>query len=189
MPKRIDERLTKLCGQALVPRAAADTSGDLTGTVEEFSAALWAALAEHFGDPDAVPVTDRDEPLYDLRFVTGPVTTAIDTRFAVTPMAVTENTELVSADNSLGQAKRYVRVDLPEDIEYHTGDHLTVLADNPPELVETVLDMLEIDGALRLAINPRRSSRRLIALDREVSARELLTHFAPVPNCSRCWNR
>ena len=60
-----------------------------------------------------LPVTDRDEPLYDLRFVTGPVTTAIDTRFAVTPMAVTENTELVSADNSLGQAKRYVRVDLP----------------------------------------------------------------------------
>ncbi len=113
VPKRIDERLAELGGQALVPRAAADTSGDLTGTVEEFSAALWAALAEHFGDPDAAPVTDRDEPLYDLRLVTGPVTTAIDTRFAVTPMAVTENTELVSADNSLGQAKGYVRIDLP----------------------------------------------------------------------------
>lgn len=177
VPKRIDERLTELGGRALVPRGAADTSGDLTGTVEEFSAALWAALAEHFGDPDAMPVADRHEPLYELRWVTGPITAAIDARFTVTPMVVTANTELVSADNSLGHAKRFVRVDLPEGVEYHTGDHLTVLADNPPELVETVLDLLEIDGSRRMSVNPRRSSRRLIALDREVSVRELLTHF------------
>lgn len=177
VPKRIDERLAELGGQALVPRAAADTSGDMTGAVEEFSTALWAAVAQRYGDPDAVPVADRDQPLYDLRVVAGPLTSAIDSRFAVTPMVVTENTELVSADNSLGQAKHYVRVDLPDGVEYHTGDHLTVLADNPPELVETVLELLNIDGALRLSINPRRSSRRLIALDREVSVRELLTHF------------
>lgn len=177
VPQRIDERLTELGGVALVPRAAADTSGDLTGTVDEFSTALWAALAARFGDPDATPVSDRDEPLYDLRLVTGPVTNAIDTRFAVTPMVVTENTELVSGHNSLGQAKHYVRVNLPDGIDYHTGDHLTVLADNPADLVETVLDLLGIDGDLRLSVNPRRTSKRLIALDREVSVRELLTHF------------
>jgi len=68
-------------------------------------------------------------------------------------------------------------VDLPEGVEYHTGDHLTVLADNPPDLVEMVLDLLGIDGSVRLSINPRRTSRRLIALDREVSVRELLTHL------------
>ena len=66
---------------------------------------------------------------------------------------------------------------LPEGVEYQTGDHLTVLADNPPDLVATVLELLDIDGDLRLSINPRRTSRRLIALDREVSVRELLTHF------------
>lgn len=177
VPERIDERLTELGGQCLVPRASADTSGDLTGTVEEFSVALWAALSQHFGDPDALPVTGTDEPLYDLRPIEGPVTAAIDARFAVVPMTVLENTELVSDDNALGQAKRFVRVTLPEDIEYHTGDHLTVLADNPPELVDRVIELLGINAELRLAINPRRSSRRLIALDREVSVRELLTHF------------
>ena len=40
-----------------------------------------------------------------------------------------------------------------------------------------MLELLGIDGDLRLSINPQRSSRRLIALDREVSVRELLTHF------------
>lgn len=177
VPKLIDERLTELGAEALVPRAAADTSGDLTGALEEFSAALWAAMAQHFGDPDAAPITSTDEPLYDLRPIVGPVTSAIDARFMVVPMIVAENDELVSADNALGQAKRHVRVALPDDITYHTGDHLTVLADNPPELVDAVLEGLGLDGDQRLAINPRRSSRRLIALDREVSIRELLTHF------------
>lgn len=177
VPKRIDERLTELGATPLLPRAEADTSGDLTGTVEEFEVALWTAMAQHFGDPDAAPVSDTDEPLYDLRPIVGPVTTAIDQRFMVVPMTVVENDELVSADNSLGQAKRHVRVALPDDVTYHTGDHLTVLADNPPELVDAVLEGLGIDPDQRLAINPRRSSRRLIALDREVSVRELLTHF------------
>lgn len=177
VPIRIDERLTELGGRALVPRGAADTSGDLTGTLEEFTAALWAALSEQFGDPDAAPLTVSDEPLYDLKLITGPVTAAIDTRFAVEPMTVVLNDELVSAVNSLGQAKRYVRVALPDHVEYSTGDHLTVLADNPPEVVDTVLELLGIDPHLRLSINPRRTSRRLIALDREVSVRELLTHF------------
>jgi cytochrome P450/NADPH-cytochrome P450 reductase len=177
VPKEIDERLTALGGRPLLPRTSADTSGDLTGTLEEFTTALWTSLSEHFGDPDATPMTANDEPLYDLKFIEGPVTAAIDARFAVQPMTVTLNDELVSPDNSLGQAKHYVRVALPDGIEYSTGDHLTVLADNPPEVVDTVLDLLNIDPELRLSINPRRTSRRLIALDREVSVRELLTHF------------
>ena len=174
IPKRIDERLTELGGRPLLPRAAADTSGDLTGTLEEFTNALWSALSEHYGDPDATPLTTNDEPLYDLRLIEGPLTAAIDARFAVEPMTVTLNDELVSA---AGQAKHYVRVALPADVSYSTGDHLTVLADNPPDVVDTVLELLNIDPELRLSINPRRTSRRLIALDREVSVRELLTHF------------
>lgn len=177
VPKRIDERLTELGARPLIPLTSADTSGDLNGTVEEFSVALHAALCEHFGDPDAAPVTDTDEPLYDMHPIIGPVTAALDARFAVTPMTVLDNTALVGDDAILGGAKHFVRVVLPEGIEYQTGDHLTVLADNPPDLVATVLELLGIEAERRLSINPRRTSRRLIALDREVSARELLTHF------------
>ena len=105
VPKHIDERLTELGARPLVPRASADTSGDLNGTVEEFSTALWAALSEHFGDPDATPVTDTDEPLYDLHRIVGPVTAAIDARFAVMPMTVLDNTALVGDDAALGASQ------------------------------------------------------------------------------------
>lgn len=173
--QRIDERLRELKANQLVPRAAADTSGDLVGTIEEFAGALWSSLAQRFGDPDAAPLTDAAEPLYELRRIVGPVTAAMDARSSVIPMTVVERTELVRP--GLGQAKTNVRVQLPDGVDYRTGDHLTVMADNPPEVVDAVLAQLGIDPGLRLAINPRRSSRRLIALDREVSARELLTHF------------
>lgn len=177
VPKRLDERLAELGARPLVPRASADTSGDLNETVEAFSSALSAALSSHFGDPDATPVTDTAEPLYDMHPIIGPVTAAIDARFAVTPMTVLDNTELVSDGRDPGHAKHLVSVALPEGVDYQTGDHLTVLADNPPDLVTLVLTLFDIDGELRLSINPRRASRRLIALDREVSVRELLTHF------------
>ncbi|MEB3982044.1 cytochrome P450 [Mycobacterium sp. 663a-19] len=175
VPQRIYERLGELKANRLVPLAAADTSGDMVGTIEEFAAALWSSLAERFGDPDAAPLTDAAEPLYELRQIVGPVTAAMDARSSVIPMTIAENTQLVRP--GLGQAKINVRVDLPDGVDYQTGDHLTVMADNPPEVVDAVLAQLGIDPGLRLAINPRRSSRRLIALDREVSARELLTHF------------
>ena len=177
VPKHIDERLTELGAPPLIPLTSADVSGDLNGTVEEFSVALREALGRHFRDPDATPVNDADEPLYDMHPILGPVTAAIDALYAVTPMTVLGNTALVGDDVTLGGAKRFVRVALPDGVEYQTGDHLTVLADNPPDLVTTVLELLGIEGEQRLSINPRRTSRRLIALDREVSARELLTHF------------
>ncbi len=175
VPRRIDERLGELEANRLVPLAAADTSGDVVGAIEEFAGALWSSLAELFGDPDAAPLTDVAEPLYELRQIVGPVTAAMDARSSVIPMTVVEKTELVSP--GLGQAKTNIRVELPDGVDYSTGDHLTVMADNPAEVVDTVLAQLGIDPGLRLSINPRRSSRRLIALDREVSARELLTHF------------
>lgn len=177
VPRRVDERLSELGGQRLLPLAEADTSSDLAGAVEEFTAALTTALAERFGDASAPAPRETAEPLYSVRRVVGPVTSAIDARFDVVPMMVLENHELVSADNPLGQAKRHIRISLPEGIDYHTGDHLTVLADNPAELVQLVLDHFHIDPDLRLSINPRRKSSRLIALDREVTNRELLTHF------------
>ena len=178
VPQRIDERLGELEANRLVPRAAADTSGDLVGAVEEFAGCAVVGTGRALS---ATPTPRRSpmptEPLYELRQIVGPVTAAMDARSSVIPMTIVENTELVSPDNGLGQAKHNVRVQLPDGVDYQTGDHLTVLADNPPEVVDAVLTQLDIDPELRLSINPRRSSRRLIALDREVSARELLTHF------------
>ena len=95
-----------------------DTSGDIVGTIEEFASELRSSLAELYGDPDAVPLTDAAEPLYEMRQIVGPVTAAMDAWSAVIPMTIVENTQLVSP--GLGQAKANVRVDLPDDVDYQT---------------------------------------------------------------------
>lgn len=175
IPRRIDEGLAAYGATPILPRGEADTSGDFAGTVEAFSQALWTSLGGVAGsDASTVPL---EAPLYELRAIDGPVTAAIDARFEVVPMTILDNRELVSADNSLGQAKRLVRIELPADIDYRTGDHLTVLADNQPELVDKAAELLGLILDRRISVNARRSTRRAIALDREVSVRELLTHF------------
>lgn len=175
IPRRIDEGLAAYGGAPILPRGEADTSGDFAGTVEAFSQALWTSLGSVTGaDAFTAP---PEGPLYELRAIDGPVTAAIDARFEVVPMIVLENRELVSANNSLGQAKRLVRIALPDDIDYRTGDHLTVLADNQPEIVDKAAELLGLVLDRRISVNARRSTRRAIALDREVSVRELLTHF------------
>lgn len=175
VPRKIDERLAALGGTPIVSRCEADTSGDFAGSVESFSQALWTSLGA-VASADT-PTGTLEGPLYELRAIDGPVTAAIDARFEVIPMTVLENRELVGANNPLGQAKRLVRVALPADVEYHTGDHLTVLADNQPEVVDKAGELLGLILDRRISINTRRNSRRAIALDREVSVRELLTHF------------
>lgn len=175
IPKHIDQRLSELVGAPVIPRGEADTSGDFAGTVEDFSEALWDALAPTDGVQVSAESTES-EPLYELRAIDGPVTSAIDARFEVQPAIVLDNVALVD-NRDMGNAKRLVRIALPDDLEYLTGDHLTVLPDNSPELVDEVAELLELRLDRRISVNPRRSTRRAIAVDREVSVRELLTHF------------
>ncbi|GAS90547.1 bifunctional cytochrome P450/NADPH--P450 reductase [Mycolicibacterium brisbanense] len=177
VPKRIDERLAELIGPPVIPRGEADTSGDFAGTVEDFSAALWQALAPA-SDTAALDAADNSELLYELRAIDGPVTSAIDARFEVQPATVLDNVALVDVDDGdMGNGKRLIRIALPDGVEYHTGDHVTVLPDNSPEVVQEVAELLELRLDRRISVNPRRSTRRAIAIDREVSVRELLTHF------------
>lgn len=175
IPKRIDQRLLELVGPPVIPRGEADTSGDFAGAVEDFSAALWDALAPADGTRAPADTTDG-ELLYELRAIDGPVTSAIDARFEVQPATVLDNVALVD-DRDMGNTKRLIRIALPDDLEYQTGDHLTVLPDNSPEVVDEVAELLELRLDRRISVNPRRTTRRAIAIDREVSVRELLTHF------------
>lgn len=176
IPRRIDARLAELSATQLLPMAEADTSGDFAGVVEDFSVALWNALGGVFGTIVAdEPVVD--ESLYDLRAIDGPVTAAIDARHQVQPATVLDNIPLVDTGSEFGQDKRLIRIALPDGVDYQTGDHLTVLPDNSPVLVDEVGELLDLRLDRRISINPRRSTRRAIPIDREVTVRELLTHF------------
>jgi cytochrome P450 / NADPH-cytochrome P450 reductase len=183
IPTQIDARLAELGAARLVNRCEADASGDLTGDIESWTDGLWTELLTRYGDPDAEPIAaDSSDRFYDVRVITGPVTAALDARYEVVPMTVLANSELVDVESPLGRSKRHLRIALPEGVTYQTGDHLTVVPDNPEDLVRRVAKRFGLDLDLVVAINPRQKTRRAIPVDRPVTIRQLLTHFVELQN-------
>ncbi|MFD8130104.1 cytochrome P450 [Streptomyces mirabilis] len=173
VPARIDERLAEGGGTRLLERAAADASGDLAGTVRTFTARLRTALLERYGDPDA---TDAVEPTaaYEVRALTGGPLDALAERHGLLPMTVTEAYDLTAPTHP--RTKRFVRLALPDGSTYRTGDHLTVLPVNDPALVERTATALGLDLDTVLDIRATRPRRDGIAVDRPLTAHQLLTH-------------
>ncbi|GAA2736483.1 cytochrome P450 [Streptomyces nogalater] len=187
VPTRIDARLAELGATRLTERAAADASGDLTGTVREFTDRLRTALLTQYGDPDAAPGT-VEEPAhaYEVRTLTGGPLDALAERHGLVPMTVTEAYDLTAPGHP--RTKRFLRIALPEGVTYRTADHLTVLPANAPELVDRALAAFGLDADAVLDIRATRPRRwgspgaseaergGGLAVDRPLTVRELLTH-------------
>ncbi|MFI2206158.1 cytochrome P450 [Streptomyces sp. NPDC020192] len=174
VPTRVDARLAELGATRLTERAAADASGDLTGTVREFTARLRTALLTEYGDPDATP-RSADEPAhaYEVRTLTGGPLDALAERHDLVPMTVTEAYDLTAL--AYPRTKRFLRVALPEGVTYRTADHLTVLPANAPEPVDRAVAAFGLDPDAVLDIRATRPRRDGLAVDRPLTVRQLFT--------------
>ncbi|MFI9245360.1 cytochrome P450 [Streptomyces sp. NPDC053086] len=175
VPTRVDARLAELGATRLTDRAAADASGDLTGTVREFTARLRTAILTQYGDPDAGNGTPAEpDHAYAVRTLAGGPLDALAERHGLVPMTVTEAYDLTAPGHP--RTKRFLRVALPEGVTYRTADHLTVLPANAPDLVDRAVAAFGLDADTVLDIRATRPGRDRIAVDRPLTARELLTH-------------
>ncbi|GAB7184016.1 hypothetical protein ATKI12_3847 [Kitasatospora sp. Ki12] len=171
VPALIDDRLAALGGTRLLARAEADASGDLSGTVRQFTEALRLALLESYGDADA-PAEPRQEAGYTVTEVTGGPLAALAARHGMAELTVTAVDSLT--DPAYPRVKRMVRLALPEGVGYRSADHLTVLPANDPALVERAAQLFGADPETVLTIVAHR--RTGLAVDRPLTVRELLTH-------------
>ncbi|MGV4980543.1 cytochrome P450 [Streptomyces sp. NRAIS4] len=175
VPTRIDARLAELGATRLTERAAADASGDLTGTVREFTARLRTALLTEYGDPDALPGTSTEPAhAYEVRTLSGGPLDAVAARHELVPMTVTEAYDLTAP--GYPRTKRFLRIALPEGVTYRTADHLTVLPANAPDLVDRATAAFGLDPDAVLDIRATRPRRDRLAVDRPLTVRHLLTH-------------
>ncbi|NEB02666.1 cytochrome P450 [Streptomyces sp. SID13726] len=174
-PTRVDERLAELGATRLLDRAAADASGDLTGTVRTFTGDLRTALLQAYGDPDATGAEpEQAAAAYEVRTLTGGPLDALAERHDLVPMTVTEAHDLTAPGHP--RLKRFVRLALPEGVTYRTADHVTVLPVNDKVLVERAADAFGVDLDAVLDIRAARPRRDGLAVDRPLTVRQLLTH-------------
>ncbi|MDF3298935.1 cytochrome P450 [Streptomyces tropicalis] len=176
VPTRIDERLAAGGATRLTGRAAADASGDLTGTVRDFTVRLRAALLERHSDPDAAADAPAGpDTAYEVRTLSGGPLDALADRHGLVPMTVTEAYDLTAP--GYPRRKRFLRVALPDGVTYRTADHLTVLPANDPGLVERAAAALGVDLGTVLDVRATRPRRDGLAVDRPVTVRQLLMHY------------
>ncbi|WP_086823694.1 bifunctional cytochrome P450/NADPH--P450 reductase [Allokutzneria sp. NRRL B-24872] len=168
IPTLIDERLTAAGASALLRRGAANASGDFASDVNGWTDELWRTLA---------PGSTKDSgPLYMVEDGPESVVGDIANRLGLSSMEVVVAEDLVDLDHPLARAKRLIRLRLPDGVSYRTGDHLTVLPENPAELVATAAKRFDLDLDHRIRLRTTGKGRAALPVGRSMSVRELLTH-------------
>jgi cytochrome P450 / NADPH-cytochrome P450 reductase len=176
VPQLIDERLAAAGATRLLERGAADAAGDFAGTVDRWTADLWAALLERYGTAQAAVVEEEQGAgVYELEDASDSVTGELAARHGVRPMEVLEAYELVDVEHPLGRSKRFLRVRLPAGVTYRTGDHFAVLPHNPDDLVRRVAARFGLDLGRTVRVKSRRRGRNSLPVDRPLTVRRLLT--------------
>ncbi|MFI1737259.1 cytochrome P450 [Streptomyces sioyaensis] len=177
IPTLIDDRLDALGAHRLLPRAEADASGDLGGTVKEFTAALRTRLLTRYGDPATIGAARpaAEDTGYTVTEITGGPLDALAARHDLVLMTVTEAYDLTAED--WPRPKRFLRIALPDGVGYRTADHLAVLPANAPAAVDRAARALGADPETVLALHTAgRAARDALPVDRPVTVRQLLTH-------------
>ncbi|MFE6774860.1 cytochrome P450 [Streptomyces sp. NPDC057702] len=174
VPIHLDDRLAALGATRLLPRAEADASGELSRAVRDFTDRLRALLLERYGDPTA-PDEPARQPGHTVTEVRGGPLDALAQRHGLHPLTVTEARDLTAPGHR--KPKRFLRLALPEGVDYRAGDHLAVLPANDSATVERALRALGAEADTVLDIRADRPGRTTLPLDRPVTAHQLLTHY------------
>ncbi|MFI6796326.1 bifunctional cytochrome P450/NADPH--P450 reductase [Streptosporangium canum] len=173
VPTMVDERLHDAGAQRVVARGEADAGGDFFGDFERWYAPFWERLGESLGVKEGEVETG---PLYEVEVIPSPSAELVaQNRLGLA--TVVENRELVDVGSPLGRSKRHIEFALPEGTTYQTGDYLTVLPENHPELVERAARRFGIQADAAVVLHSSRGAMAAsLPTGQPLSVRELLGH-------------
>src|SRR6202035_3553779 len=134
------EQLAAHGGKSVYARGEGDARSDLDGQFEQWFAKAAPQAVKEFGVDSSFSRSAEDEPLYRIAPVAPSAVNAIVALGGVSAMKVLTNGELQNkaGANASVRSTRHVEVQLPSDISYRVGDHLSVVPRNDPALVDSV---------------------------------------------------
>ncbi|WP_375421751.1 bifunctional cytochrome P450/NADPH--P450 reductase [uncultured Sphingomonas sp.] len=177
-PKRVDAAIQQAGATRLVPRAEADGQGDFDGAVSGFVRDLWKALGSEAA-PSGSAATLSLTPVDTVAARAGALPEHAQR------LEIVANDELVRpADGLWDFAKepprpstRLIRVRLPAEQVYNTGDHIAVYARNRPALVARAIERLGVDAATQLKVDGQGGRFKHLPLGQTVTVAQLLADF------------
>src|SRR6195256_6235730 len=179
IPRIIDERLAAHGGRSVYTRGEGDARSDLDGEFESWFARLAPLATKDFGIDSNSSRSAEDEPLYKIEPVAPSAVNAIVALGGVAPMKVLVNSELQNklGANASARSTRHIEVQLPPDITYRVGDHLSVVPRNGPALVDSVARRFGFVPADQIRLQVAEGRRAQLPVGDAVSVGRLLTDF------------
>src|SRR5438874_923692 len=179
VPRLIDEQMAALGARSVYGRGEGDARSDLEGDFESWFAKLAPLATKEFGIESNFSRSAEDEPLYKVEPVAPTAVNAIAALGAVSPMKVLLNSELQnkSGANASERSTRHIEVQLPSDIAYRVGDHLSVVPRNDPALVDSVARRFGFLPSDQIRLSVAEGRRAQLPVGEPVSVGRLLTDF------------
>ncbi len=179
VPRFLDERLAAFGAERLFARGEGDAREDLDGQFRAWRLALWTAVAKDFGVVFDAAAEAQGRPRYAVELVAPPPANPLAAAHGATALPVLVNRELQAGGE---RSTRHIEVGLPAGAAYQPGDHLAVVALNPPALVERVAARFgfEPDSYVRLSSSSPRTAS--LPVGEPVALAELLGRYVELQN-------
>jgi cytochrome P450 / NADPH-cytochrome P450 reductase len=179
IPRVIDEQLAAHGARSVYARGEGDARSDLDGQFENWFAKLAPLATREFGIASNFSRSADDEPLYKIEPVAPSAVNAIVALGGVSPMKVLVNSELQNKTgaNASDRSTRHIEVQLPSDISYRVGDHLSVVPRNEPALVDSVARRFGFLPADQIRLQVAEGRRAQLPVGDTVSVGRLLSEF------------
>jgi len=181
VPRFLDEKLAEFGAERLFERGEGDAQEDLDAQVRAWRLALWRSVANELGVAFDARAESDSRPRYTLEIVPGPQANPLAAAHGATALRVIANRELQTLRQAEGdmdmRSTRHLEIALPDGAAYGVGDHLGVVAENPPATVERALRRFDFgeDAYVRLhSLSPRASA---LPVDSPVAVARLLARY------------
>jgi cytochrome P450/NADPH-cytochrome P450 reductase len=179
IPRLIDEQLAAHGGRSVYMRGEGDARGDLDGEFESWFARLAPLATKEFGIESNFSRSAEDEPLYKVEPVASSAVNAVVALGGASPMKILANAELQNKAGAYASERstRHIEVQLPPDITYRVGDHLSVVPRNDPALVDSVARRFGFLPSDQIRLQVAEGRRAQLPAGEPVSVGRLLTDF------------
>jgi cytochrome P450/NADPH-cytochrome P450 reductase len=179
IPRFIDEQLTAHGAVSVYARGEGDARSDLDGQFESWFTKLAPVATKEFGVESNFSRSADDEPLYRIEPVAPTAVNAVVALGGAAPIKVLVSTELQNKTgaNASDRSTRHIEVQLPPDMTYRVGDHLSVVPRNDPALVDSVARRFGFLPADQIRLQVAEGRRAQLPLGDAVSVGRLLTDF------------
>src|SRR3954470_16829677 len=179
IPRLIDEQLAAHGAKSVYPRGEGDARSDLDGQFESWFAKAAPVAVKEFGVDTSLARSADDEPLYKVEPVAPATLNAVVALGGASAMKVLVNNELQNreAPNASERSTRHIEVQLPPNLSYRVGDHLSVVPRNDPALVDAVARRFGFLPADQIKLQVAEGRRAQLPVGDAVSVGRLLTEF------------